>query len=135
MSHSFSRAVKVLVSSCFGIFLCLPQAVMAQDHIVNTTELNKDVAVATATRERNVKAVDRFFASPNAQRALKAAHLNVEEVTNAVNVISDDDLTRLAERSAKAQRDFAAGSLTNEQLTYIVIALATAVIILVIVEA
>ena len=135
MSHSFSRAVKVLLLSCLGGFLCLPQTVMAQSHIVSTEDLNKDVAVAAASHERNINEVDQFFASPNAQRALKAAHLNVQEVKNAVSVMSDDDLTRLAERSAKAQRDFAAGSLTNQQLTYIVIALATAVIILVIVEA
>lgn len=135
MSHSFSRAVKVLLLSCFCGFLCLPQTVMAQSHIVSTEDLNKDVAAAAASRERNITKVDQFLASPNAQRALKAAHLNVEEVKNAVSVISDDDLTRLAERSAKAQRDFAAGSLTNQQLTYIVIALATAVIILVIVKA
>jgi hypothetical protein len=135
MSHSFSQAVKVFLLSCLGIFLCLPQTAMAQSHIVSTEDLNKDVAAAAASRERNINEVDQFFASPNAQKALNAAHLNVEEVKNAVSVISDDDLARLAERSAKAQRDFAAGSLTNEQLTYIVIALATAVIILVIVKA
>ena len=49
--------------------------------------------------------------------------------------MSDEDLARLAAQSEKLQKDVAAGALTNQQITYILIALGTAVIILVIVAA
>jgi hypothetical protein len=42
---------------------------------------------------------------------------------------------RLVARTDKLQHDVAAGALSNQQITYILIALATAVIILVIVAA
>jgi len=50
-------------------------------------------------------------------------------------MLNDQELARLAARAEKANSDFAAGSLTNQELTYIVIALGTAVLILVIVAA
>ena len=52
-----------------------------------------------------------------------------------VSLLGDDDLARLAAQTDRVRADLEAGALTNQQLTYIVIALATAVIILVIVVA
>jgi len=52
-------------------------------------------------------------------------------VQKAVATLSPDELARLAARTNQIQRDFAAGSLTNEQLTYIVIAIGAAVIVLI----
>jgi hypothetical protein len=49
--------------------------------------------------------------------------------------MSPEELARLAEKTNQIQNDFAAGSLTNQQLTYIVIALGTAVLVLLIVAA
>ena len=46
-------------------------------------------------------------------------------------VMDDDELSQLAGRVQVAQKEMVGGSLTNEQLTYIVIALAAAVLVLV----
>ena len=56
-------------------------------------------------------------------------------MNKAIATLSPDELARLSARTTEIQNDFAAGALTNEQLTYIVIALATAVIVLIIVKA
>ena len=53
----------------------------------------------------------------------------------AVATLSPDELARLASRTNQLQRDFAVGALTNQELTYIVIALAAAVIVLIAVKA
>ena len=135
MRLSLSHGVNLCLLCCLIVIFCLPQTLLAQSHVVSTDELQKDIAGAGAMRRQNIQEVDRFFAATRAQKAMKAAHLDIQEVKNAVHVISDDDLARLAEHSTKTQRDFAAGALTNQQLTYIVIALATAVIILVAVKA
>lgn len=49
-------------------------------------------------------------------------------------MLSDDELAGLASRIDSAQTDFAGGSLDNEHITYIIIALAAAVIVLVLVR-
>jgi hypothetical protein len=52
-----------------------------------------------------------------------------------VATLSPEELARLATKTNQIQTDFAAGALTNQQLTYIVIALGTAVLVLLIVAA
>ena len=66
---------------------------------------------------------------------LKAGKVDYKKVDQAIATLSPEELARLATRTNQIQKDFAAGALTNQELTYIVIALATAVLILVIVAA
>lgn len=68
------------------------------------------------------------------QRALKNGKVDYAKVEKAVPALSDQEVAQLAARTNKIQSDFAAGALTNEQLTYIVIALATAVVVILIVK-
>lgn len=105
------------------------------DHVVPQDEIQRTVSHAARVRQGNLEAVQRFFASPQAQKALKKGGVDYARVEKAVPTLSDDDLARLATRVNSAQGRFAAGSLSNEQLTYIVIALATAVIVILIVKA
>ena len=117
-----------------GYLTLSTSAINAQDHVVSSADLSQAVARAVGAREAHVKQIDRFLASPGARQALDRAHLNPTEVTRAVSSLSDQDLARFAARAERAQQDLAAGARTNEQLTDIIIPLATAVIILVIVE-
>lgn len=123
-----------------GMLLVLSPALgtstlQAQDHVVSPADLHQALRNAAQTRRRNLDKVDRFFAQPRVEAALRNAKIDPAQVTEAVPHLADDELARLASRTDKVQRDLAAGSLTNEQLTYIVIALVTAVIIIVIFEA
>jgi hypothetical protein len=45
-------------------------------------------------------------------------------------MLDDGELARLADRTRSIDNDLKAGALSNEHLTYIVIALATAVIVI-----
>lgn len=82
-------------------------------------------------RQQNVAKVQKFFSSRQAEQALKSAHLDPVQIKDAVPSLSDQELARLAARADKAQKNFAAGSLTNQQITYILIALGTAVVVLI----
>lgn len=106
----------------------------AADHVVGTSELHRSVVQASEVREQNVEKVQAFFQQGRVQGALKTARIDQRKIVNAVPTLGDAEVARLAQATDKAQKDFAAGSLTNEQLTYIVIALATAVIVILIVE-
>jgi hypothetical protein len=120
-----------------SLLLILPvmTTLAAESHVVPLRDLHRDAAGATQTRESNLAKAERFFSSEAAQKALRTVKLDGDQVLKAVPLLSDEELARLAARVDAAQADLAGGALSNEHLTYIVIALGTAVLILVIVWA
>src|SRR5258708_3610883 len=109
MMKPFSRAVGCLSALLLSLVLATPHDVLAQNHVVSPLELQKDVAASSASRQKNVAQVESFLSSEEAQRAMKSAHINYQEIKNAVRQLSDEDLAQLSARSEKAQKDFAAG--------------------------
>jgi hypothetical protein len=109
-------------------------AVAAEDHVVPFSELHHDATAATQTREANIATADRFFKSEPVEKALHSVKMDGDQVMKAVPMLSDDELAGLSLRIDSAQKDFAAGALDNEHITYIIIALAAAVIVLVLVR-
>lgn len=110
-------------------------AFAADSHLVPLSELHHDAAQVTQTRQANLVKAEQFFKSEPVQKALHAAKLDGNQVLTAVPMLSDDELAQLASRADAAQTDFAAGALDNEHLTYVVIALAAAVLVIVLVAA
>jgi hypothetical protein len=92
--------------------------------------LHQSIVEAQQTREMNRKEVVEFFATPQVRKALKASNLDLRKVETAVTLLSDDELAKLAVQSREVKRDLAAGALNNQQITYILIALVTAVIVI-----
>jgi hypothetical protein len=113
--------------------LLIPQFVTAQAS-VSPSELRQAITAAAQIRQKNLDDVRSFFTSDAARAALKAGKLDYQRVDKGISTLSPEELARLSDKTNQIQRDFAAGALTNQQLTYIVIALATAVIVLLIVE-
>ncbi len=115
--------------------LLIPQVVAAQSQAVSPSELQKAMSEAARNRQKNRDDVQAFFSSEPVRHALKTGKVDYQRVQKAVVTLSPDELARLASRTNQLQRDFAAGALTNQELTYIVIALAAAVIVLIAVKA
>ncbi len=130
MSLQFPKYIHVLLAIALVAVPALPQ-----DHVVTPAELRKAVKTASEIRAKNRTQVEAFFSSEPARKALKSVGMDPVRVRNAVASLSDEELARLSEKTAGIERDFKAGALTSQELTYAVIALATAVIILVIVVA
>ena len=128
---SLSRAVSCLCVLLLSLALATPQDVLAQNHVVSPLELQKDVAAASALRQKNVAQVESFLSSEEALRAMKSAHINYQEVKNAVRQLSDEDLAQLSARSEKAQKDFAAGTLSDRDLIFILLGIVVLVLIIV----
>jgi hypothetical protein len=97
--------------------------------------LHRKLVDRAEVRRGQIAQVRGLLTSAQARTALNAARMDAGKVVEAVAFLDDAELARFSERASQAQADFAAGALTNTELTYIVIALATAVIILVIVAA
>ena len=116
-----------------ALFVAAGVPALAQDkqHVVSLGDLSKDATRPSQTRQANEEAVRTLLSSDQGQKALKSAKLDYQKVDKAIGQLSDEDLSRLAERSRQAQADFAAGTLSNRDLLWIiVIALAIVVIAL-----
>jgi len=127
-------AKAAIVFTLVAIFL-IPPDVLAQNHVVSPSELQQQAVTASQVRQTKIDRVQRFFGTEAAEKALKGANIDQAQVKKAVSQLSDAELAKLAAKTDKAQQDFAAGALNNQQLTYIIIALATAVIVIILVKA
>jgi hypothetical protein len=103
---------------------------IAQEHVVPQAEIQQRAVQASQERQKNLEELNSLFA-----REAVSKVLDVARVRQAVSLLNDDELARLSARARAIKSDFAAGALTNQELTYIIIALGTAVLILVIVAA
>lgn len=123
------------IALCLAVIFPVMGAIAQESHVVPLTDLHRAAAAATDSRQANLEKVQQFLSTDAAANALHSAGIDGEQVKTAVPMLGDEELARLAARASQAQADFAAGALSNLHLTYIVIALATAVIILVILKA
>lgn len=131
MQPSTSRILIASLICALTFVFQAPLLAATQNHVVSPVELQQATASAARSRQQNIDKVEKLFSSAQAEKALKSAHLDAVQVKKAVPTLSDQELARLAQRADKAQKDFAAGALTNQQITYILIALATAVIVII----
>ena len=131
MNKFFSRTVDLLFVLLLGLALATPPDVLAQNHVVSPSDLQKDVAAASAARQQNREQLESFFSSAEARQAMKSVHIDYRQVVHAVSRLNDDDLARLAARSEKTQKDFAAGTLSDRDLIIILVAIAALILIIV----
>ena len=131
MSSLLRQFVRVATASTLGIVFAIPQDALAQSHVVSLAELQSATVASTQARQRNIEAIRQFVSSPTAERALKSAHIDTKQVKDAVSRLNDQELAQLAERSSKAQADFAAGNLSDRDLIIILVCIAALILIIV----
>ncbi len=131
MKIGTSLVLKFAFISLFSAFLAIPHGARAQDHVVPPSDLQKDVSAVSATRQKNLAQVDDFLSSSAAQQAMKSAHIDPQQVKNAIPQMGDDELAQLSARSEKAQKDFAAGRISDRDLLIILVGVAVLILIIV----
>lgn len=114
-----------------GLVMTTAQGAVAQDRVVSPEQIQKDVAGASAERQQNAGKLESFLSSKEARQAMKTAHINEQQVKTAVKELSDEDLAQLSARAEKAQREFAAGTLSDRDLLIILVAIAAVILIIV----
>ena len=106
----------------------------AEQHVVMPAELQQRLMAAADSRAEKLARLDSLFGKDEVRRVLQTAKLDPKEIRLATAFLTDDELTSLSNRAVTIDRDVTAGALNNQQLTYIVIALATAVIVILLVS-
>jgi CDP-diacylglycerol pyrophosphatase len=137
MRLTLSQFVCSLASVVVLSSLAVPQTLAAQtsaqssQHLVSPSDLRQSAVNATQVRQQNIEDLNHFFSSAQAQRALESAHMNPQEVKQAVAGLSDQELAQLASRTNKAQADFAAGNISDHDLLIILVCVAALILIIV----
>jgi hypothetical protein len=133
MNALVKRSIEYLSILLLASVLLIPQNVFAQapSHVISSDQLQRDVQSASATRRQNIKEVESFLAMPGAREALASSHINYQQVNDAVPQLSNQELAHLAKVSQNAQNQFAAGSLSDRDLIWILIGVAVIILIVV----
>lgn len=131
MSFDLRQSVRGMVACVLATIFAIPPSLLAQTHVVSSSDLQKEVLAATQQRQHNLEKVREFFSSEQAQKALRSAHMDANQVKTAASTLSDAELAQLASRAEKAQADFVAGTLTDRDLIIILVAIAALILIIV----
>ena len=114
------------------IGMSLVSSALAQDHIVGESVLRDSIRETALERKAQMRRVEEFFSSPEVTGVLERySFLGLERITEGVSQLSEQELATLTQQIEELDEEVRAGALSNEHLTYIVIALAAAVIVLI----
>ena len=131
MHRLLQQSVRAVAAGALAVVFLIPQNLLAQNHVVSPSDLQKAAVASTQARERNIETLKQFVSTPTAEKSLKAAHMDGQQVQKAVSRLSDDELSQLSARASKAQADFAAGTLSDRDLIIILVAVAALILIIV----
>jgi hypothetical protein len=123
----FLRVLAVVLLVAVAAFPVLA----AETHVVSGADLQKEIMAASQARQHNLDTVQQFVSSEKAQRALKSAKIDPQQVKAAMATLSAEELAQLASQAEKAQADFAAGTLSDRDLLLILLGIAALVLIIV----
>ena len=132
MSFRKNRYLSALAILALTAMAVVPSFAANTTHVVSPSDLQKQVVNQSQTREQNIQKIQTFLSSGTAQNAMKSAHVDAEQVKNAVPRLSDQELANLAQRTDKAQADFAAGYLDTRDIVLIVLGVVVVILIVVI---
>lgn len=121
MRFRVKMCVSVLAIALLFCLAGVPAGAQDMQHVVTLSDLNKDAARQAQTRQSNEEAVRALLSSDTAQKALKSSNLTYQQVDKAVGQLNDEDLAKLAERSRRAQTDFAAGRISDRDMLWIIL--------------
>jgi hypothetical protein len=131
MQFDLRQSARMAVALVLVTLFLVPTDLRAQSHVVSPADLQKSVTAASHARQQNLETVRQFLSSPTAEKALKSAKMDPQQVKTAVATLNDQDLAKLAARADKAQADFAAGNISDRDLILIILGIAVLVLIIV----
>ena len=100
-----------------------------QDHIVSSQDLQEKIESSSADRQKDIDTLTQFLSTPEADRAMRDAHVDAKQVRLAIPTLSDPELANLSARARQAHKDFSAGLLGIGSLTLIIILIIVIIIL------
>ena len=131
MQFDLRQSLRVAVAIVLVTLFIVPTDALAQSHVVSPADLQKEAVAASQVRQHNLETVQHLLSTPAAEKAMKSAKMDPQQVKTAVSGLDDQDLAQLASRANKAQADFSAGDLSERDLILIILGIAVLVLIIV----
>jgi hypothetical protein len=131
MQFNLRQCLQAAIATVLVALFIVPTDALAQSHVVSPADLQKQAVAASQVRQNNLETVQRFLSTSSAEKAMKSAKMDPQQVKTAVSTLSDQDLAQLAARADKAQADFAAGNLSERDLVLIILGVAVLILIIV----
>jgi len=131
MQFDLRQSLRMAVATLLVALFIVPTDALAQSHVVSPADLQKEAVAASQARQHNIDSVQRLLSTPAAEKALKSAKIDTQQVQTAVSTLDDQELAQLAARANKAQADFSAGTLSERDLILIILGIAILVLIIV----
>jgi len=135
MSLKLRNPLAMVLMLAFAWLAAPGQSLLADEHAVSATALHQTLMDSAKTRQTNLETVQKFFRSDVVQKTLGHQIVNASKVEKAIPLLNDEELSQLASRCRQVDSDISGGELSNQEITYILIALATAVIVIVLIAA
>lgn len=130
-----------VLPAVLGVLIACPAGTMAQataapaadqDHIVSTQTLQEQVQDTAAVRQKNIETVSQFLSTPAAEKAMRDARVDAQQVRTAIPTLSDKELADVSARATNAQQEFAAGHIGPGLFTIIILAVIVIIIVAVV---
>lgn len=131
MQFDLRQSLRMAIATMLVALFLVPTEALAQSHVVSTVDLQKQVMTTSQARQHNLETVEHLLSTPAAEKAMKSANMDPQQVKTAVSTLNDQELAQLAARAGKAQTDFAAGNLTERDLVLIILGIAVLILIIV----
>ncbi len=131
MQFDLRQSLRMAVATLLVALFIVPTEALAQSHVVSPADLQKEAVAASQARQHNLDSIQHLLATPAAEKALKSAKMDPQQVKTAVSTLNDQELAQLASRADKAQADFYAGNLSERDLILIILGIAVLVLIIV----
>ena len=131
MQFDLRQSARMVIALVLVTLFLVPTDLVAQRHVVSPADLQKEVLAASQARQHNLDTVRQFLSSPVAEKAIKSAKMDPQQVRTAAATLNDQELAKLAAQEDKAQADFAAGKLSDRDLILIILGIAVVVLIIV----
>ena len=131
MQFDLRQSARMVIALVLVTLFLVPTDLVAQRHVVSPADLQKEVLAASQARKHNLDTVRQFLSSPVAEKAIKSAKMDPQQVRTAAATLNDQELAKLAAQADKAQADFAAGKLSDRDLILIILGIAVVVLIIV----
>jgi hypothetical protein len=104
-----------------------PATLRAPDNATLSAEMDQQVA----QRSTNLVRVESFLSLDVIREAFSDVQLDAGLVRRALNLLGNDELARLAAQTDRVRVEIESGQLLGHQLTYVVVALAAVIVILI----
>ncbi len=120
MKNFLKRCLIPFIGALMLVVL-VPGLTAAERHVVQRGDLHQALMDSSQTRMENIQQLEQFFATDVAQQALRSVGLEPGKIGRAMAQLDDDELARLATRTAQIQDDFAAGEISDRTMLIVLI--------------